>query len=384
MHKLKNPLSLSGEIGGGLALAFSAIAAILFVNLGGAETYQRILEWHLGFGVEGFSLNKTLHHWINDGLMVLFFVLVGIEIQREFRTGSLKNPRQAVVPVAAAASGFALPALVYLAFTYGHSDLTRGWSIPAATDIAFAVVLVTVLKKHLPPSLRAFLLVLAVADDLFAILVIALFYTADVVWMNLFLAGMAVLVLLAKNRLGLRALWVYVLLGLFMWFFVMESGVHATVAGALLGLLLPLTGNKDKPSPADAVEHALQPWVRWLILPLFAFANIGVDLRGLSVGSLLTPLTLGVGFGLLLGKQLGVFSAVWVLEKTFKFPRPTAATWRQVYGIACICGIGFTMSLFVGSLALGPEHQAEVRIGVLAGSILSAIMAVLVLKKPGS
>lgn len=372
---------LTTEVAGGLALLAAAITAMLFVNLGGAEIYHTVLEQKLTLGLYPFSLEKTFHHWINDGLMVLFFVLVGIEIQREMRTGSLRNPRQAAVPIVAAIGGFVVPAIIYLAVTKGHADLTRGWSIPAATDIAFAIALVTALKKHVPASLRVFLLALAVADDLLAILVIAMFYTTNLVWINLFLAGVGVLVLLAKNRLELQALWVYVAIGLFMWLCVLQSGVHATIAGVLLGLLLPLSGRKGQPAPADVVEHSLQPWVRWLILPLFAFANVGVDLSGLSWSSILTPLTFAVTCGLFLGKQLGVFGTIWSLENIFKLQRPAGATWQQVYGIACLCGIGFTMSLFVGMLALAPEHQPEVRLGVLAGSMLSALLATWILKR---
>lgn len=366
---------LNPDILGGLALLLAAISALLFVNLGGAQLYHHTLELPLTLG-----LTKSLHHWITDGLMVLFFVLVGIEIQREVHSGSLQKPRQAILPLAAALGGFVAPALVFLAFTAG-TEAAHGWSIPAATDIAFAVALITVLKPYVPASLRAFLLALAVADDLLAILVIALFYTADVVWMNLFLAGIAALALLAKRRLHVQSLWVYIALGLFMWLCVLQSGVHATVAGVLLGLLLPLKGTRNQPAPADMVEHALQPIVRWLILPLFAFASIGVDLTALTAQSLLTPLTLAITLGLFLGKQIGVFGTVWALVTFAKLPRPASATWRHVYGVACACGIGFTMSLFIGALALAPEHQAEVRLGVLAGSILSALAAVLVLKR---
>ena len=372
---------LSPEVAGGLALLLAAVAALLVVNFGGAGLYHSTLEMPLTLGLPPASLQKTFHHWINDGLMVLFFVLVGIEIQREFTTGSLKNPRHAVVPVVAALGGFLAPAAVYLFVTRTTPDLINGWSIPTATDIAFAVALVTVLKNYVPASLRVFLLALAVADDLLAILVIALFYTSHLVWLNLFLAGAAALLLYMKNRFGLRALWVYLVAGLFMWLCVLQSGVHATIAGVVLGLLLPLTGNKGHPAPADVIEHALQPWVRWLILPLFAFANVGLNLHGLSPATLFTPLTLAITLGLLLGKQLGVFGTVWMLEKTFNLPRPTGTSWRQIYGVACLCGIGFTMSLLIGSLALSPQHQSEVRLGVLAGSILSALIATWVLKR---
>lgn len=369
---------LTPEILGGAVLLLAAVAAMLFVNLGGAEAYSRGLEFVLTVGIAPVALTKTIHHWINDGLMVLFFVLVGIEIQREMSTGSLRTPRFALLPVLAAIGGFVMPAVLYGLITGGDPTLVRGWSIPTATDIAFAVALVTVMKDHVPGSLRVFLLALAVADDLLAILVIAIFYTTDVVWMNLFLAGGAVLLLIAKRRFGIQHLWIYILAGLLMWLCVLKSGVHATVAGVIIGLLLPLIGVNGKDAPADTVEHALQPWVRWLVLPLFAFANVGLDVTGLTLESLFSPLTWGITLGLLIGKQVGVFCTVWAIQKA-GIPRPTGSSWLQVYGIACMCGIGFTMSLFIGALALPVEMQPQVRLGVILGSTLSAILAVFVL-----
>jgi NhaA family Na+:H+ antiporter len=312
--------------------------------------------------------------------MVLFFLLVGIEINREIRSGSLSDLRQAAVPVVAAVAGFIAPAAVYLAVTKGAPETSSGWSIPAATDIAFAVALIAALKNNVPASLRVFLLALAVTDDLLAIVVIALFYTAEVLWMNLFLAGMGAAIFVVKSRLNVQAIWFYAVVGVFMWLCVLESGVHATVAGVMIGLLLPLVGKNGKSAPADVVEHALQPFVRWLVLPVFAFANVGVDLRGLTWEMAFTPLTIAIALGLLAGKQIGVFGIVWVLEKSFGLLRPAGASWRQVYGVACLCGIGFTMSLFIGSLALPDEKQYAVRLGVLLGSSLSAILAVCVLR----
>jgi NhaA family Na+:H+ antiporter len=377
----RESLPLVSEVLGGLALLIAAMAALLFVNLGGAGIYKQILEQPLALGIAPFEIEKSLHHWVNDGLMVLFFLLVGIEIHREIRSGSLSDPGQALVPLVAAVAGFIAPALVYLAVTKGASETLRGWSIPAATDIAFAVALIAALKNYVPSSLRAFLLALAVADDLLAIAVIALFYTAELVWMNLFLAGMGAAILAVKSRLSVQAIWFYAVVGVFMWLCVLKSGVHATVAGVMIGLLLPLRGKKGKAAPAEVVEHALQPWVRWLVLPLFAFSNVGVDLGGLTWDTAFTPLTLAIALGLFAGKQLGVFGSVWMLEKGLAFPRPQKASWRQVYGVACLCGIGFTMSLFIGSLALPEEQQYAVRLGVLGGSGLSAALAAFVLRR---
>jgi Na+:H+ antiporter, NhaA family len=382
---MKNGQSpLSSEVLGGLALLVAAVAALLFVNLGGAEVYRHAMEYALRLGIGPLALEKSLHHWINDGFMVLFFLLIGIEINKEMQTGSLRDPRRAVVPLAAAFAGFIAPAAVYLAITKAAPEILRGWSIPAATDIAFALALIAALKNHVPASLRVFLLALAVADDLMAIVVIALFYTAEVAWMNLFLAAMGAATMVVKNRLKVQAIWFYAVVGVFMWLCVLESGVHATVAGVMIGLLLPLNGKQGKEAPADVVEDVLQPWVRWLVLPLFAFANVGVDLSGLTWQTAFTPLAIAIAMGLFAGKQLGVFGAVWALERGLGLARPAGASWLQVYGVACLCGIGFTMSLFIGSLALPDEVQSQVRLGVLAGSILSAIMAVLVLRVAAS
>jgi Na+:H+ antiporter, NhaA family len=373
------PVKISAEVLGGVALLLAAIAAMVFVNFGGAEIYQRWLDYKLTLGVSPLALSKTVHHWINDGLMVLFFLLVGIEIHREIRTGSLQTPRQALLPVVAAIGGFVMPALFHVAIVGTSSELVRGWSIPTATDIAFAVALITVLKDRVPTSLRAFLLALAVADDLMAILVIAVFYTTDVIWMNLFLAGAAVVMLVAKKRFGIQNLWIYTIAGLFIWLCVLKSGVHATVAGVIVGLLLPLKGEGGKPAPADTFEHALHPWVRWLVLPLFAFANVGVDFRGLGQSDVFSLLAIGIAAGLFFGKQVGVFGTVWALQKA-GIARPKGSTWKQVYGVACLCGIGFTMSLFLGALALPAELQPQVRIGVIIGSLLSAALAIILLR----
>lgn len=364
---------------GGAVLLLAAIAAMLFVNLGGADIYNTGLAHKLGVGIGPLVLEKSVQHWINDGLMVLFFLLIGIEINREIRTGALRTVKQATPPVVAAIGGFLVPALFYTVVNLGEGGIPNGWSVPTATDIAFAVALVTVLRDYVPVSLRVFLLALAVADDLMAILVIAIFYTAEVIWMNLFLAACAAVLLVLKSRFRIQKIWIYVLAGLFMWVCVLKSGVHATVAGVIIGLLLPLEGVNGKEAPADTVEHALHPWVRWLVLPLFAFANVGVDVTNLGITALSSSVTWGIVLGLLAGKQVGVLAAVWLLER-IGVPRPANATWRQIYGVACLCGIGFTMSLFIGALALPEALQSEVRLGVLIGSVLSAIQAVIVLR----
>ncbi len=368
------------EIWGGVALLAAALAAIAVVNLGGAEAYTAFLEYPVTIGLAPLVLVKSVHHWINDGLMALFFLLVGIEIQREVRMGTLRDPRHALVPIVAALGGVVVPALVYVALVAEFPALWRGWSIPTATDIAFAVALITALRNYVPTSLRVFLLALAVVDDLVAILVIALFYTSELVWMNLFLAGMGVALLVIKRRLRIQNMAIYAVMGLFMWVCVLKSGVHATVAGVLLGAVMPLRKHGQAVPASEQIEAALGPWVRWVILPLFAFANVGINLEGMSLQAVFAPLTLAIAGGLLIGKQIGVFGSVWVLEKSFGVPRPRGATWRHIYGVACVCGIGFTMSLFVGSLAFPPDEQLHIRVGVLVGSLLSALLATFILR----
>lgn len=375
--------TLSPDAAGGLGLLAATVAALLVVNLGGAEWYAHLMHLMLPVNLGALELDKTFHEWVNDGLMTLFFVLIGIEINRELRYGELRDRKAALVPLVAALGGVVFPVLTYLAFTEGRTDLHPGATIPMATDTAFALALLAALRNHVPPSLRAFLLALAVIDDLIAIAVIALFYTAGVVWMNVFLAAAQATMLMVKNTLGLRKLWVYLLVGIIMWICVLESGVHATVAGVLMGALLPLKARKEeKVSPADRVEHALAPWVRWVVLPLFAFSNVGVDLSQLNMADILSPLVVAIAIGLLIGKQIGIFGAVYMLEKFKLATRPRGATWKQVYGTACLCGIGFTMSLFIGALAFPDPHmQDQVRLGVLFGSLLSTILAVAVLTK---
>lgn len=376
MHNLPTHRS---EILGGLALLLAALAALLIVNLGGGHAYHHLLEAPLTLGLEPLSLTKSLHHWINDGLMALFFLLIGIEIQREFMHGSFRNPRQALSPLIAAVAGFALPACMFLALTHHNPQLAKGWPIPAATDIAFALALFSLLRNHLTASLRAFLLALAVADDLLAILTIAIFFTSQLALTNALLAIACAIILIIARKSGLRSLLFFLPIGALMWLLTLQSGVHATLAGVVLGLLLPLKNPTKSPSPAHQVEHALQPFVRWAVLPLFAFANTGISLAGITLATFTAPPTLGIIAALVVGKQFGIFGTVWLLEKTTALKRPQGASWPQTYATACICGIGFTMSLFIANLALAPELQPQARLGILTGSLLSTLCAILVL-----
>jgi NhaA family Na+:H+ antiporter len=318
--------------------------------------------------------------------MAMFFLLVGLEIKRELLDGDLSTWKRRMLPGIAALGGMAAPALVYVFFTAGDPLMLRGWAIPAATDIAFALGVISLIGPRVPVSLRIFLTALAILDDLGAVLIIALFYTADLSFAFLGLAGATLAGLVALNRFGVTRLLPYLLLGAVLWFFVLSSGVHATLAGVALALTIPLKLSRGRPdnarSPLHRLEHALHPWVTFAVVPLFGFANAGVSLAGISLERLLAPVPLGIAAGLFLGKQVGVFLSTWAVVKLRLADAPRYASWPQIYGTALLCGIGFTMSLFIGLLAFpsSPELQDEVKIGVLLGSLLSGLAGALVLR----
>jgi NhaA family Na+:H+ antiporter len=317
---------------------------------------------------------KSLTHWINDGLMVLFFLLVGMEIKREVVVGELSRPAHVALPVAGAVGGIVVPAAIYVAFTWGDRSALKGWAIPSATDIAFAVAIIAALGKRVPPGLRLFLLTLAIVDDLAAIAIIAVFYTAKLSTLSLLLAGLCILALIALNARGVRRALPFLAIGVALWLCVLNSGVHATLAGVVLAFCLPL-------GPAfERLEHALRPWVLFVVVPLFAFANSGLDLGGLSGAMGRDPVVLGIVAGLFLGKQLGIFAGAGALVALGQARLPTGATWRQLYGVSVCGGIGFTMSLFIGTLAFEGEDLARVQLGVLAGSLLSAVLGYALLR----
>jgi Na+:H+ antiporter, NhaA family len=313
---------------------------------------------------------KSLTHWVNDGLMVVFFLLVGMEIKREVLIGELSRPSQVALPVAGALGGILLPAAIYVAFTWGNREALNGWAIPSATDIAFAVAIVAALgPARVPSGLRLFLLTLAIVDDLAAIVIIAIFYTGNLSTLSLLLAGLCILTLFALNRLGVLRMLPYLAIGILLWLCVLSSGVHATLAGVVLGFCLPLG------KPFDRLEHALRPWVMFLIVPLFAFANSGLDLAGLSADMVRHPIVLGIVVGLFLGKQVGIFVGAALPIALGLARLPSGATWRQLYGVSVCGGIGFTMSLFIGTLAFENGGKLSlVQLGVLSGSILSAVL----------
>ncbi|WP_280952907.1 Na+/H+ antiporter NhaA [Methylobacterium sp. B4] len=379
----RRPLSslralLTSAAGGGLVLMASAALAMIVANSPLASAYFGALKAYLG--------PLSVLHWINDGLMAVFFLLVGLEIKRELLDGRLRTWPDRILPGFAALGGMLAPALVYAAVNWHSPDTLRGWAIPAATDIAFALGVLALLGSRVPVSLKVFLTALAIIDDLGAVLIIALFYTADLSLPMLGGAATTLAVLYALNKAGVSRLWPYLALGLVLWGFVLLSGVHATIAGVLLALTIPLrlsVGKPDDPtSPLHILEHALHPWSAFLILPIFGFANAGVSLAGFSPHMLLDPVTLGVALGLFLGKQLGVFGFVLAAVRLGWAQRPAGAGWMQVYGIALLCGVGFTMSLFIGLLAFAqrPELEAETKVGVLVGSLACMAAGALVLR----
>lgn len=371
---------LGGDAGAGLILMAVAAAAIVVANSPLAHAYHALL--HDPLPESPIAKLPTLHHWINDALMTVFFFTVGLEIKREVLAGALADPARRRLPVLAAATGMAAPALVFIGFAAGQADLHRGWAIPAATDIAFALGVLGLLGRRLPPSLRLFLLTVAIVDDLGAVAIIALFYTAQIAtgWLIASLALLAGMAVLGALRVG-RPL-PYVLLGVALWYCMLHSGVHATVAGVLAALTIPLRPDHAGDSLLLRLEHALVPWNGYLIVPLFGFANAGVSLAGLGLADLLTPLPLAIAAGLFLGKQAGIFGAIVLAERLGLAQPPEGATRLQLWGLALLCGIGFTMSLFIGALAFPahPELVEQAKLGVLAGSLLSALAGYLVLR----
>ncbi|GEP06474.1 Na(+)/H(+) antiporter NhaA [Methylobacterium oxalidis] len=369
---------LASEASGGLILMASAALALIVANSPLADSYFAALKSYLG--------PLSLLHWINDGLMAVFFLLVGLEIKREVLDGRLRTWPDRILPGVAALGGMVAPALVYVAVNWHSPGTLRGWAIPAATDIAFALGVLALLGSRVPVSLKILLTALAIIDDLGAVLIIAAFYTADLSLPMLGGAAVTFAVLYGLNKAGVGRLLPYLLLGVVLWLFVLKSGVHATIAGVLLALTIPLRlsiGKPDDPtSPLHKLEHAIHPWSAYLVLPVFGFANAGVSLAGFDPHMLLDPVTLGVALGLFLGKQLGVFGFVLAAVKLGLAQRPSRASWTQIYGVALLCGIGFTMSLFIGLLAFAnnPALEAETKIGVLVGSLTCMVLGALVLR----
>lgn len=370
------------DAAGGIVLLLAAALALLLDNSRLAWFSETLLQTRLSVSLGDFGLDKPLLLWINDGLMAIFFLLVGLEIKRELLVGELATRDRAILPVLAAIGGMALPAAIYALINIGDPVALRGWAIPTATDIAFAVGVLAILGDRVPTSLKAFLLALAIIDDLGAIIIIAVFYTSDLSMLSLGLAAIGIGVLVALNLSGVTRVAPYVLTGIFIWVCVLKSGVHATLAGVVVALAVPLHGaDEDGASPLERLEHNLAPWVLFGVMPLFAFANAGVSLSGMSFGSLFEPIPLGVALGLLVGKAAGIFGAVWAAVRWQIASKPEGTTWEQILGVAMLGGIGFTMSLFIGMLAFpDPNYAAPLRLGVLVGSLLSAVGGYLILR----
>jgi len=365
------------EAAGGLLLIAAAALALIINNSPLSWLYNGLLEVPVVAQIGALKIAKPLLLWINDGLMALFFLLIGLEVKREVIQGHLSRASQIILPGAAAIGGMVIPALVFWALNKDNPAAMSGWAIPMATDIAFALGVLALLGKRVPVSLKLFLMTLAIIDDLGAIIVIALFYSGELSNLSLALAAGSILSLIAMNRLGVVKLAPYLLVGLVLWVCVLKSGVHATLAGVILAFCIPLKTARDVPSPLQQLEHALHPWVAYAILPLFAFANAGVSLTGVTMESFTHHVPMGIALGLLVGKMVGVFGLTWLAVKTGMAALPTGANWGQVLGVSILCGIGFTMSLFVGSLAFVPgqsEFAGMDRMGILTGSILAALI----------
>jgi Na+:H+ antiporter, NhaA family len=389
VKKLRGALEfIHHEASGGVILLLAAIFALFLANSPLADLYGALLDTKLSIQVGALALDKNLLHWINDGLMAVFFFHVGLEIKRELVEGELSSVRQASLPAIGALGGMIVPALIYVALNHADAKALHGWAIPTATDIAFAVGILALVGSRIPPALKIFLLALAIIDDLGAIIIIAFFYTSELSMAALSLAGVGIAILIALNRSGSTRTAAYVLAGILVWICVLKSGVHATLAGVITALAIPLretdpTGRITGGTPfAAKLQEHLHPWVNFGVLPLFAFANAGVSLSGVTLTSLTTPIPLGIALGLFLGKPIGVYLFSRSAIALGLGARPEGASWIQLFGVSILAGIGFTMSLFIGMLAFpDPAYAADIRLGVLMGSVSSAILGYLVLSR---
>ena len=371
------------ESASGIILVGAAVLALILSNSPLSGLYDLLLDTPVEIRVGALQLAKPLLLWINDGLMAVFFLLIGLEIKREVLDGQLSSLSQIALPGIAALGGMAVPALIYVFFNFNYPGGLHGWAIPAATDIAFALGVMTLLGSRVPLSLKLFLLTLAIIDDLGAIVIIAVFYSGKLSLVSLVLAGISVAALAAMNLMGVKRITAYVIVGVILWICVLKSGVHATLAGVVLALAIPMRTKEEEPCPLRELEHTLHPWVAFCIMPVFAFANAGVSLEGMSVFTIFEPVPVGVALGLFLGKQLGVFCFAKLCIKLGLAKMPEGANWLSLYGTSVLCGIGFTMSLFISTLAFDPgmaEDGISARLGILTGSFVSAVCGYLILK----
>ncbi len=372
------------ESASGIILVLTAVLALILSNSPLSYIYNLLLETPVEVRVGALEIAKPLLLWINDGLMAIFFLLIGLEVKREILDGQLSSLSQLALPGIAAIGGMLVPALIYVALNAGDMEALRGWAIPAATDIAFALGVLSLLGRRVPVSLKLFLLTLAIIDDLGAIVIIALFYSGHLSLLSLILAGISLIMLFGMNILGVTRIAAYVVVGVVLWICVLKSGVHATLAGVALAFAIPMrTKYEDEPSPLRNLEHTLHPWVAFGIMPIFAFANAGVPLGGMSLSSLFEPVPLGVALGLLIGKQIGVFGFAKAAVRLGFAKLSSDLNWSAIYGASILCGIGFTMSLFITTLAFEEDvglYANASRLGILIGSFISAILGYLVLR----
>ena len=372
------------ESAGGILLLFSAAVAMLLANSPLSSQYNDFLNLPVSLQIGSFSINKTLIHWINDGFMAVFFVLVGMEVKKELFEGALSSYQQAIFPAIAAVGGMIVPALVYWFIAKQDPSLANGWAIPMATDIAFALGIMALLSKQVPLPLKIFLLALAIIDDLGAIVVIALFFSHELSVQAIIFSGISILTLVLLNRFRVSALCAYMVIGAILWASVLKSGVHATLAGVIIGFCIPLKGKKGE-RPLHDFEHILAPWSSFVILPLFAFANAGISFDGIDVSMISSPLLLAIACGLIIGKPVGVFGFSYISVKLGLAKLPDGINFKQIFAVAVLCGIGFTMSMFLASLAFDADAGESVntlsRLGILLGSTVSATLGYLFLKQ---
>lgn len=370
------------ESASGVVMIVFAILAIIAANSPFSELYKDFIHTKITFGLGDSTASEPLSHWVKDILMVFFFLIIGLELKREMCQGFLSKRDQIILPLLAAIGGMAAPALIFLGINYHSSETINGWAIPSATDIAFALAILTMLGKNIPPAIKIFLLAVAIFDDLGAILIIAIFYNTGLAVMPLVLAAVGIATLFVLNRSRVSTIAPYMLVGVFLWFCFYYSGIHTTLAGVIVGLSIPMREAGDSHhSPLNQLMHFLHPWVSFLVLPIFAFTSAGVSLQGLELANFIEPLPLGIAFGLFFGKQIGIFGTSFLLIKSKLVSMPEATGWRHLYAVSVVAGIGFTMSLFIGMLAFSSPHLHEmVKIGVISGSLLCILWGGVVLR----
>lgn len=374
---------LKQEASSGIILMFAAVFAMILANSPWASYYDLLLDVPVVVAIGSFEIAKPLLLWINDGLMALFFFLVGLELKREFLEGNLSEPSQVALPAIAAVGGMAIPALFYVALNYNDPAAINGWAIPTATDIAFALGILAIIGSKVPLQLKVFLTSLAIFDDLGAIIVIALFYTDQLSMLSLIVAAVLISILFGLNKKGVTSTSPYIFIGIVLWIAVLKSGVHATLAGVVLAFFIPIKGEEGEPSPLKSLEHNLHSMVAFLVLPIFAFANAGISFTGVGIDQILAPVPLGIIAGLLIGKQIGIFGFCFIAIKLGLAKLPENVNWKLLYGVSLLCGVGFTMSLFIGSLAFEQSSDSPLfqdRLGIVIGSLISGVIGFIVIK----